>query len=150
MTPTRRTIFNSFFLVYMILLNFIFEINRVKDRHVQRVTTKPQNGAMSSMEKIGYIPRDKVPVLRDTGVVGRNKPPGEDQELDLDSAAGLERLKAKDAEIDDSLGDVLKVVDNLDNISKAMNEEVSAYVSIADIFVHFIGNKQIVSFIKFK
>lgn len=75
------------------------------------------------MEKIGYVPRDKVPILVETGLNSRGK--SDDQELDLDSAEGLARLRAKDAEIDDSLGEVLRVVDNLDNISKAMNEEVN-------------------------
>ena len=98
-------------------------MDRVKDRHVQRATTKPQNGAVSQMEKIGYVPRDKVPILVESGIHSRGKP-ADDEELDLDSAEGLAKLRAKDAEIDDSLGEVLKVVDNLDNISKAMNEEV--------------------------
>ena len=82
---------------------------------------KPQNGAMGQVEKIGYIPRGKVPVLQDTGLTtGQNK----GEELDDESSAGLARMKEKDSEIDSSLGDVLRIVDNLGDLAIAMNEEV--------------------------
>ena len=109
---------------------------RVKDRHVQRVTTKPQNGAVSQLEKIGYVPRDKVPILMESGAVAKKN--DDEGDLDLDSADGLAKLRQKDAEIDESLGEVLKVVDNLDNISKAMNEEVSVVTITITILINII------------
>ena len=98
---------------------------RVKDRNATRATTKPQ-GALGQVEKIGYIPRNKVPVLQATGLTSERLAGRREEELDADSAAGLARLKARDADIDQSLGDVLRIVDNLDQIAGAMNEEVSA------------------------
>ena len=81
---------------------------------------------MGQVEKIGYIPRGKVPVLQDTGLTtGQNK----GEELDDESSAGLARMKEKDSEIDSSLGDVLRIVDNLGDLAIAMNEEVKIILS---------------------
>lgn len=61
-----------------------------------------------------------MPVLQESAFGGLHK---DREELDDETSAGLERLKQKDAEIDQSLNDVLRIVDNLDQIAGAINEE---------------------------
>lgn len=112
------------------ILLFIYD--RVKNRSITR-SLKPQNGAMGQVEKIGYIPRGQVPVLQDTGL-STNKNKGE--ELDDESSAGLARMKEKDAEIDSSLGDVLRIVDNLGDLAIAMNEEVTMKMITVSIILY--------------
>lgn len=49
---------------------------------------------------------------------------GEDQELDDESAAGLQRLKDNDAEIDAGIDAISKTIDNLSSIANTMKDEV--------------------------
>ena len=96
---------------------------RVKNRDTERAHAKQSSATKAGQtEKIGFIPRNKVPVLQATGYSATK----DEDEPDADTAAGLARLKEKDADIDRTLGDVLRIVDNLDNIAGAMNEEVKA------------------------
>ncbi len=94
----------------------------VRNRAQQRGTVKPAASASGHMEKIGYVPRNKPVVLTESGLVSGQKQ--KDEALDEESAAGLARLQKTDAAIDESLGVVLKIVDNLTGIAGAMNEEV--------------------------
>jgi methyl coenzyme M reductase gamma subunit len=46
------------------------------------------------------------------------------QALDEDSAAGLQKLRDKDAEIDAGIDQISRTIDNLTNIGAAMKDEV--------------------------
>jgi hypothetical protein len=94
-----------------------------------------------NVDKIGYVPRNKQAAgmtasgLSSAGMSGRgrNDP---DQALDEDSAAGLARLKEKDAEIDAGIDAISRGIDNLTSISTAMKDEV---VFIECAFIDFIA-----------
>jgi hypothetical protein len=55
-----------------------------------------------------------------------NKKGGFREELDEDSAAGLQTLKNNDLEIDQNLDGISSTLDKITDISKAMREEVRA------------------------
>lgn len=61
--------------------------------------------------------------LTSTSMAGKNGRVGQD--LDPNSAEGLAKLKAKDAEIDKGLNVVGNQLDTLGNIARTINEEVN-------------------------
>ena len=82
-------------------------------------------------EKIGYVPRNKqasamqASGLTSAGMMGKGRNDA-DQALDEDSAAGLARLRDKDAEIDAGIDAISRTIDNLANIGSAMKDEVNS------------------------
>jgi hypothetical protein len=57
------------------------------------------------------------------------------QALDEDSAAGLARLREKDAEIDAGIDAISRTIDNLTSIGSAMKDEVRTEYSIAHVLL---------------
>jgi hypothetical protein len=99
----------------------------VRARNEARLTKNPNaaTGGASQAEKIGYVPRSKAtPVASGltSASMTRNKSP--DQQLDAESQAGMDRYKAKDADIDAGLDVVANQIDNLTNIASTMKSEV--------------------------
>ncbi|CAM6002154.1 unnamed protein product [Sphagnum balticum] len=121
-------------------------LSEVRDRNLTRSTAKPQ-GALGQVERIGYIPRNKVPVLQATGYQSSHMKGRKDSdELDAESRDGLARIQERDAEIDHSLGQVLNIVDNLDQIANAMNDEVTImiqYHSLTILKLSLLNNIQV-------
>eukprot|EP01032_Pedospumella_encystans_P013203 gene13203-15214_t len=97
---------------------------RNDERKIKAATSK-------NVDKIGYVPRNKQAAgmsasgLSSAGMMGKNRN-DPDQALDEDSAAGMQRLKARDAEIDAGIDSISRGIDNLVNISSAMKDEVNS------------------------
>jgi hypothetical protein len=105
-------------------LCIIFPLGSVKERSDKRaVSAKPPSAGNSQAEKIGYVPRAKVGELKETGYSSRGGRKGE--ALDDESRAGLERVKATDADIDQDLDSINQSLASLGNIAGQMRDEVS-------------------------
>jgi len=61
-----------------------------------------------------------------SGLTSNTTKKGFTEELDEDSAAGLQTLKNNDLEIDQNLDGISSTLDKITDISKAMREEVRA------------------------
>lgn len=61
-----------------------------------------------------------------SGLTSNTAKKGFTEELDEDSAAGLQTLKNNDLEIDQNLDGISSTLDKITDISKAMREEVRA------------------------
>jgi hypothetical protein len=146
--PSIYLFTTSFFFLSIRIISFflLFSRDRVRDRNLTRSTAKPQ-GALGQVERIGYIPRNKVPVLQATGYQSSHMKGRKDSdELDAESRDGLARIQERDAEIDHSLGQVLNIVDNLDQIANAMNDEVTImiqYHSLTILKLSLLNNIQV-------
>jgi len=106
-------------------------LNEVKDRNDARKAkaasaAAASGGSTKAADKIGYVPRNKqASTLTASGLTsaGMTRGKAADQDLDDESAAGLQRLKEQDAEIDAGIDAISKTIDNLNNIASTMNEE---------------------------
>ena len=82
---------------------------------------------MSQAQKIGYVPRNQKVDLKASGLTSSRGAAAsgtdDSQELDSESAAGLARVKAQDAEIDAGLDSISRTLDNLGNIASSINDE---------------------------
>jgi hypothetical protein len=99
---------------------------RVKERsQARKDKVKP---VVTQAEKIGYVPRSQMARMTASGLTSNamNKKGGFREELDEDSAAGLQTLKNNDAEIDQNLDGISSTLDKITDISRAMREEVGA------------------------
>jgi hypothetical protein len=108
----------------------------VRARNEARLTKNPNaaTGGASQAEKIGYVPRSKAtPVASGltSASMTRNKSP--DQQLDAESQAGMDRYKAKDADIDAGLDVVANQIDNLTNIASTMKSEVCSNLKLVGV-----------------
>jgi hypothetical protein len=107
---------------------------------------KNKAAATRQIEKAGYIPRSKRD-LKLTGLTSSSmtgKESARAQELDDESAAGLKKVHDNDADIDAGLESVDKTLENLENISLAMKDEVRSFCDRNIFFVlyyyRFLGN----------
>jgi hypothetical protein len=105
-------------------LSDLFPLCSIKERSDKRAVTakSPVAGGNSQAEKIGYVPRAKVGELKETGYSSRGGRKGE--ALDDESRAGLERVKAADADIDQDLDSINQSLASLGNIAGQMRDEV--------------------------
>lgn len=104
------------------------QLNEVKDRNeARKAKAAASAGSSKAADKIGYVPRNKqASTLTASGLTSAGMTKGgraADQELDDESAAGLQRLKDNDAEIDAGIDAISKTIDNLGNIAQTMKEE---------------------------
>jgi len=103
-------------------------LDEVSARNDERKTKLSQQQQSKHAEKIGYVPRNKqassmqASGLTSGGMMGRGG--RADEPLDEESAAGLQRLREKDAEIDAGIDAISRQMDNLNNIGNAMKDEV--------------------------
>ena len=81
---------------------------------------------ITQAEKIGYVPRSQMARMTASGLTSNTTKKGIREELDEDSAAGLQTLKNNDIEIDQNLDGISSTLDKITDISKAMREEVSS------------------------
>eukprot|EP01034_Spumella_vulgaris_P027559 gene27559-34298_t len=99
----------------------------VKDRNEARKNKASAAASSKNADKIGYVPRNKqASELKASGLTsskmsGKNGP--SDQDLDDESAAGLNKLKENDAEIDAGIDAISRTIDNLSGIAATMKEE---------------------------
>lgn len=112
----------------MVYLTFSIA-NRQNDRRA-----KGTAGGSSQAEKIGYVPRSRNPGLTASGltVTGGTRVV-EDQELDEASAAGLARLKAKDADIDRGLDEISTAVDRIGAMAREIHSEAKNSTAKIDV-----------------
>jgi hypothetical protein len=103
----------------------------VRERAAARTVTAAagngSGGATGTVEKLGYVPRQRMPAINATGLTsssmaGTSK--AKDQELDSEAQAGMNRLKQKDAAIDAGIDIIANSLDNLNKIAGGMKEEV--------------------------
>jgi hypothetical protein len=93
---------------------------------------KAKAGTSKAVEKIGYVPRNKQAAamnssgLTSAGMMGKSR---QEDPLDEDSAAGMERLRSKDAAIDEGIDAISRTIDNLTGIASAMKDETLAQTS---------------------
>lgn len=102
-------------------------LDDVHDRNEARKAKASAQNQSKHADKIGYVPRNKQPAtLQATGLTSAgmmSKSSRADQQLDDESAAGLARLKSKDAEIDAGIDAISRTIDNLGNLAGQMKEE---------------------------
>lgn len=93
---------------------------KMKQREQQQAA-----GALSTQaEKIGYVPRNRVATMKESGLTSAGIMKGSKTDhLDEDSQAGLRRIMARDAQIDEGLDAIGKSVDRLGSIAAAINEQ---------------------------
>lgn len=109
------------------------QLNEVRARNDARLEKmKPKTA--SQAEKIGYVPRAQQAKMAQSGLASsRMASKGDkEEELDVDSAAGLAQLKANDAEIDQGLERVGAALDRIGNIASAMGSEARAQTDKLD------------------
>lgn len=103
---------------------------------------------MTQAEKIGYVPRAQQARMTASGLTSTTMHrKGVAEELDEDSAAGLQTLKNNDLEIDQNLDGISATLDKITDISKAMREEVTAQnakIDKIDASMTKVGDKQTV------
>ena len=103
-------------------------VNEVRERNQARLNAQKPTGSTQA-EKIGYVPRAQQAQMKATGLAsagmmrGQKKAP--DQELDEESASGLARVSANNAEIDASVDEIGSALDRIAGIANNMKEEVS-------------------------
>ena len=120
--------------------------HRVKERHQARLDkVKP---TVTQAEKIGYVPRAQQARMTASGLTATTMhKKGLLEELDEDSAAGLQALKNNDIEIDQNLDGISQTLDKITDISKAMRDEVTAQnakIEKIDAAMTRVGDKQTV------
>jgi len=114
-------------------------ITEVKERsQARKDKIRP---VVTQAEKIGYVPRSQMARMTASGLTSNamNKK-GFREELDEDSAAGLETLKSNDREIDQNLDAVSATLDKITDISKAMREEVTSQNKKIDTITNKMEN----------
>jgi len=100
-------------------------VDEVQQRNEER---KNKASASKQLEKAGYVPRNKNPTasgLSSTTMTGKGRN-AKDQELDAESAAGLKKVEANEAEINAGLSAIDKTLDNLNLLAGAMKDETLA------------------------
>jgi hypothetical protein len=111
--------------IFVPFLFFLFNfLNRVKERSQAR--KDKVKSVITQAEKIGYVPRSQMARMTASGLTSNTTKKGIREELDEDSAAGLQTLKNNDIEIDQNLDGISSTLDKITDISKAMREEVSS------------------------
>ncbi len=99
----------------------------MKDRNEARKNKAASAASSKNADKIGYVPRNKqasnltASGLTSSKMSGKNQ--ASDQDLDDESAAGLNKLKENDAEIDAGIDAISRTIDNLSGIAATMKEE---------------------------
>ncbi len=123
------------------IFNPLLTLCRVKDRNEQRkAKASPSNGSSKAAGKIGYVPRNQQAAtmtpsgLSSSGMVNRGKKSA-DQDLDDESAAGLQKLQETDAEIDAGIDAISRTIDNLTGIAATMKEEVRSVLCVLSALV---------------
>ena len=102
-------------------------MNGIRARQASRQASNMAKAQQSvQAEKIGFVPRAKGGRVTNvefkaSGHVHANK---DDETLDEESKAGLERLNATDREIDDMVDEVSGQLDRLHDMAGAFNEEI--------------------------
>mmetsp|Transcript_611 Transcript_611/g.1198 ORF Transcript_611/g.1198 Transcript_611/m.1198 type:complete len:353 (+) Transcript_611:114-1172(+) len=105
-------------------------VGDVNQRNEERKAKAASNSKQA--DKIGYVPRNKQAAgmnatgLSSAGMMGKSKGNDDGQALDEDSAAGLARLREKDAEIDAGVDAISRTIDNLVGIAGQMKDETLA------------------------
>ncbi len=102
---------------------------------------------------MGYVPREKAQLiatgLTSGGMMSKRTPfPDTSQELDEAAAGRLERVKQADAEIDASVDDLAKTIDNLSHIAGSMGSEArrqNAKIDQIDKKLTHVNEKQIIA-----
>lgn len=106
-------------------------LGEVHERNEARKAEAAQRAnASKHADKIGYVPRNKQAELKESGLSsagmmgkGGSRGTPADQQLDAESAAGLQRVKERDAEIDQGIDAIAQSIDNLGNIAGQMKDE---------------------------
>lgn len=103
--------------------------------HKRQEDRKVKAAASKQAEKLGYTPRNRAgngPTQSGMSSAGmlRGKP---QDELDDESAAGLAKVKAQDAEIDAGLDTLCRTMDNLSGIASAMRDEAVTQTTKLDL-----------------
>lgn len=115
-------------------------------------TTAGKSNTGTKEKKLGYVPREKAQLLA-TGLTSGGMMskqtlfPDASQELDEASASRLERVKQTDADIDDSVEQLARTIDNLSHIAGAMGAEArhqNAKIGKIDKKLTHVNEKQIV------
>jgi hypothetical protein len=102
-------------------------MNAVRERNHERMTKQPQH-IVSSSDKISYVPRNKQAAkMTESGFTntktGFQRKGHPKEQLDAESAEGLQRVNDNDAEINAGIDAIGRTLDNLNNISTAMKDE---------------------------
>lgn len=102
--------------------------HRIRERNTERLA-KQKPVASTQAEKIGYVPRAQQARITASGLTSggmMRRRPGQEQDLDAESADGLARLQATDAEIDEGISDISSTLDKIARIAGDMREEVTS------------------------
>ena len=102
---------------------------------------------------MGYVPREKAQLLASGltsgGMMSRHTLfPDPSQELDEESASRMEKVKQTDADIDASVDDLSKTIDNLSHIAGAMGSEArrqNAKIDKIDKKMTHVNEQQIIA-----
>lgn len=104
----------------MSLILFL-DLRRVKERNEARAAKAPIE---DKNQKIGFVPRARVGGMKESGLTSTSSRSGKKGEvLDEESRLGLDKVKAKDADIDQDLDEINNALAGLGNIALQVRDE---------------------------
>lgn len=102
-------------------------VDGIRSRNAERI--EKSRPSATQAEKIGYVSRNNVSAMKASGYSSTSKSRGKGKEDDLDdeSRAGLEKIKANDAEIDAGISEISRTLDSISGIASLMKEETISH-----------------------
>ena len=125
------------------------EVSNVRARQAEREKERLASSQKSALAaKIGFAPRSKID-LKESGftTISNNGETDDENNLDDESKAGLQRIKQNDLEIDAMLDQTVASLDRISALSNAMGEatiDQKAKADTIDLNMSTAANKQAV------